>query len=65
MPATGTTTKIDSIFENNGQKGKVQLPATFGAGFTIEKEHVLFGADFETTQLGQLSFFRSKRSGKK
>ena len=58
--STGSTTKIDSIFENNGQKGKVQLPSTIGAGFTIEKEHLLFGADFETTNWDNYRFFGQK-----
>ena len=53
-------TKIDSIFENDGQKGKVQLPSTIGAGFTIEKEHLLFGADFETTNWDNYRFFGQK-----
>lgn len=58
--ATGSITKIDSIFENNGQKGKVGLPSTFGAGFTVEKEHLLFGADFETTNWDSYRFFGQK-----
>lgn len=59
-PSSGATTKIDSIYENSGQTGKVQLPATFGAGFTIEKEHVLLGADFETTNWDTYRFFGEK-----
>jgi hypothetical protein len=58
--ADGNITKIDSVFENAGQKGKVQLPSTFGAGFTIEKEHVLLGADFETTNWETYRFFGQK-----
>ena len=58
--ADGNITKIDSVFENAGQKGKVQLPSTFGAGFTIEKEHVLLGADFETTNWDTYRFFDQK-----
>ena len=58
--ADGNITKIDSVFENAGQKGKVQLPSTFGAGFTIEKEHVLLGADFETTDWDTYRFFGEK-----
>ncbi|MGH2564691.1 MAG: hypothetical protein ACRDE5_09265, partial [Ginsengibacter sp.] len=59
-PSSGATTKIDSISENSGQMGKAQLPATFGAGFTIEKEHVLLGADFETTNWDTYRFFGEK-----
>ncbi|MEP6952173.1 MAG: hypothetical protein ABI863_22975 [Ginsengibacter sp.] len=58
--STGNPDKIDSIFENNGQKGKVQLPSTIGAGFTIEKEHILVGADFETTNWDSYRFFGGK-----
>ena len=58
--ADGNVSKIDSIYENDGQKGKVQLPSTIGAGFTIEKEHVLFGADFETTNWDTYRFFGQK-----
>ncbi len=58
--STGTTNKIDSVFEMDGQKGKVQLPSTVGAGFTIEKTHVLFGADFETTNWNSYRFFGQK-----
>ncbi len=58
--STGATSKIDSIFENNGQKGTVQLPSTLGGGFTIEKEHILFGADFETTNWDGYRFFGQK-----
>ena len=57
---TGTTDKIDSVYENNNQKGKVQLPATFGGGFTIEKEHILLGADYETTNWDNYRFFGQK-----
>ncbi|MEO8765122.1 MAG: hypothetical protein ABI416_12580 [Ginsengibacter sp.] len=58
--STGSITKIDSVFQNDGQKGKVQLPSTIGAGFTIEKAHILFGADFETTNWDSYRFFGQK-----
>lgn len=56
----GNPDKIDSVYEISGQKGKVQLPASFGAGFTIEKEHVLLGADFEATKWDNYRFFGQK-----
>lgn len=56
----GNPDKIDSVFEKSGQKGKVVLPSTFGAGFTIEKEHVLLGADFESTNWDNYRFFGEK-----
>ena len=58
--SSGNPDKIDSIFENSGQKGKVQLPSTIGAGFTVNKEHLLFGADFETTNWESYRFFGQK-----
>jgi hypothetical protein len=58
--ANGASSRIDSVYENNDQKGKVQLPATFGVGFSLEKEHILFGIDFETTQWDQYRFFGQK-----
>ncbi len=58
--ADGAIIKIDSVYENTGQKGTVDLPSTIGVGFTIEKEHVLFGADFETTNWDTYRFFGQK-----
>lgn len=57
---SGSTDKIDSVYEKIGQKGKVKLPATIGGGFTIEKEHVLLGADYETTNWNSYRFFGQK-----
>ncbi|MEP6583728.1 MAG: hypothetical protein ABJA90_05665 [Ginsengibacter sp.] len=67
---SGSVDKIDSVYESIGQKGKIQLPATIGAGFTIEKEHVLLGLDYETTNwdnyrfLGQKDFVQNSWIGK-
>jgi hypothetical protein len=58
--STGDVTKIDSIFERNNQNGRVQLPSTIGAGFSIEKTNVLFGADFEATNWDGYRFFGEK-----
>ncbi|MEO6221540.1 MAG: hypothetical protein ABIO81_13990 [Ginsengibacter sp.] len=57
---SGTADKIDSVYENIGQKGTVQLPATIGAGFTIKKENVLLGADYEITNWDNYRFFGQK-----
>ena len=35
----------------------MQLPATFGGGFTYSNEHLLIGADYETTQWSKYRFF--------
>ncbi len=57
---SGNPGVVDSVFENAGQKGQVTLPATIGGGFTIEKEHVLIGADIETTNWNTYRFFGQK-----
>lgn len=56
----GQTNRIDSVRELNNEKGKVTLPATYGFGFALEKDHFLFGADFETTQWDAYRFFGKK-----
>lgn len=57
---TGSPTKIDSVYEKNDEKGKITLPATFGLGFSVEKTHLLFGADFEMTNWDQYTFYGQK-----
>ena len=59
-PQSGSQVRIDSVYENNSQDGKVQLPGTFGAGITLEKEHLVVGADYETTQWDSYRFFGQK-----
>ena len=51
---------IDTISYIAGQKGKVQIPATFGGGISFANEHLLVGADYETTQWSNYSFFGQK-----
>ena len=58
--ANGAPSRVDSVYENSSQDGKVQLPATFGAGVSVETEHFLIGADFETTQWDDYRFFGQK-----
>jgi hypothetical protein len=57
---TGDLQSIDTVQFKEGQKGNVQLPATFGAGFTYANDHLLFGADYETTQWDKYRFFGQK-----
>ncbi|HEV8079402.1 MAG TPA: hypothetical protein VGP43_01720 [Chitinophagaceae bacterium] len=57
---TGTTDHLDSVFEKNGQKGNVQLPATYGIGFTVDKGHWLYGVDFETSNWDNYRFYGQK-----
>lgn len=56
----GSVTRIDSVYSESGVKGKINLPSTVGAGFSIEKQHVLIGADFETTNWDDYTFFGQK-----
>lgn len=51
---------IDTASSVLGQKGKVQLPSTFGLGFTYSGQHLLIGADYETTQWNNYTFFGQK-----
>lgn len=56
----GDVSRIDSIYQKNDEKGKITLPATYGAGFAYENEHLLVGADFQTSQWSNYSFFGQK-----
>jgi hypothetical protein len=58
--STGDNQTIDTVSFMSGQKGKVQLPATFGAGFTYSNDHLMVGADYETTQWDKYRFFDQK-----
>lgn len=58
--AEGGILVVDSIFESKDLKGTVTLPATFGVGFSVENERLLFGADFETTRWSDYRFYGAK-----
>lgn len=58
--STGAPIPIDTVSQVNGQKGKVQLPATFGAGVAYTGEHLTIGADYETTKWNNYRFFGQK-----
>ncbi|MGN6530274.1 MAG: hypothetical protein ACTHK0_00795 [Ginsengibacter sp.] len=58
--STGAPVPIDTVSQVAGQKGKVQMPATFGAGFSYSNDHLTFGADYETTQWENYRFFGQK-----
>lgn len=46
---TGGPVRVDSIYISN-KDGKVQLPATYGIGFTFDdQKHLMYGVDFETS----------------
>jgi len=57
---TSDVQTIDTVQYTEGQKGKVQLPGTFGAGFTYSNDHLVIGADYETTQWDKYRFFGQK-----
>ncbi len=57
---SGDAEKLDSVYEINDQKGKIELPASFGIGFTVEKAHWLLGADFELTNWDNYRFYGQK-----
>jgi hypothetical protein len=59
-PVSGSTDKLDSVFQQNGVKGKVQLPATYGIGFLMETEHWIYGVDLETSNWNNYRFFGQK-----
>lgn len=55
--STGAQITLDSVYTKGGQKGILQLPASYGIGFTIEKPNYLVGIDFESTSWNSYSFF--------
>jgi len=54
--ANSATYRIDSVYEQKDVKGKIEYPSSFGAGFTYQEEHWLFGADFEKTNWSKYSY---------
>jgi hypothetical protein len=59
---TGATGRLDSVYEKDNTKGSVQIPATYGAGFTFENQHLLIGFDFEETNWNSYTFYGQKDS---
>ncbi len=49
--------RIDSVFVQKDQKGRVELPVSYGAGFTFSNSHWLFGADFEATNWSTYRYY--------
>ncbi len=56
----GAPTRIDSVSSVTGEKGNVVIPATYGFGIVYENEHLLIGADYESTKWSGYSFFGQK-----
>jgi len=59
-PTTTDEQAIDTISYKASQKGKVQLPGTIGAGFTYTNDHLLIGADYETTKWDNYRYYGQK-----
>ena len=55
--STNNPDKVDSVYEKKDIKGKIDLPASFGFGFSVEKAHLTFGADFEMTNWDTYRFY--------
>ncbi|CAN5296048.1 membrane protein [soil metagenome] len=56
----GAQITLDSVSTIKNSKGKIQLPATFGAGILLERDHFLAGVDFETTSWDKYRFYEQK-----
>jgi len=52
--------RLDSVYEKDGEKGHVILPATYGFGLSFENEHLLVGADYQTSRWSDYRFFGQK-----
>ncbi len=64
----GEVTQVDSVFAQNEIKGKIKMPSTFTAGFTIQKNVAnsrtnfdvwTFGAEYTSTQWSNYRFYGS------
>ena len=56
-PGTGSTIRLDSVFEKNDQQGNIELPGTYGIGFTVDKGHWVYGIDVETSNWDSYRFY--------
>jgi hypothetical protein len=59
---SGGVVSIDSVSKTSEVKGEVNIPATYGAGFTYQSKNKqwLVGADFETTNWNDFRFYGEK-----
>lgn len=51
---------IDTVSATVGVKGKIKVPATYGAGFTYSNDHWLWGADVELTSWDSYRYYGQK-----
>ena len=54
---SGGTYTIDTVTATVGVKGTINIPATYGAGFTYANNHWLWGADFEMTSWSKYRYY--------
>ena len=60
---SGNTDHLDSVYQKNGQKGSIQLPSTYGAGFAFDdQKHWLFGLDYEASNWSNYTYYGQKDS---
>lgn len=50
-------TPLDSVYQNDGEKGRVTLPSVYGFGVAYQTQHLLIGADFQTSNWSDYSYF--------
>ncbi len=55
--ANSASYRVDSVYEKKDEKGKIEYPSSFGAGFTYQDEHWLFGADYEATSWSNYRYY--------
>jgi hypothetical protein len=58
--ANGGLYTIDTVSYSSGVDGKINIPATYGAGFTYSDNHWLFGADLELTSWEKYRYYEQK-----
>lgn len=57
---TGSIYDIDTVSSVLGSKGKINIPATYGAGFTYANSNWLWGADIEMTNWSDYRYYGQK-----
>ncbi|GAO42070.1 hypothetical protein [Flavihumibacter petaseus] len=61
--AANVVIPVDTVYSNVDQSGKVTFPASYGVGFTLERQDKwLFGVDFQQTNWDDYRFFGEKDS---
>jgi len=58
----GEELRVDSVYENNGVKGKITYPSSYKAGFVLQRTNTnnsgwLIGVDYTTNKWSEYTFF--------